>query len=85
MDCWGCWTTFLGITYRQVGNSDTALLKRGLEAAREFVEQMGRMGITKQRKNIFAYGVEGCMVAISDRYQRFDPVVSPGKGRDDSE
>ena len=84
MDSWGCGTTFLGITYRQVGKSDTALSKRGLDAARAFVEEIGRMGITKQRKNRFTYGVEGCMVGISDGYQRFDPVGSPGKGRDDS-
>ena len=41
---------FLGITYRQEGESDNALLKRGQVAARAFDEELGRMGITKQGK-----------------------------------
>ena len=41
---------FLGIIYRQPGESDHALLDRGRMAAEAFDEELKRMGITKQSK-----------------------------------
>ena len=41
---------FLGIVYRQPGESDHALLNRGRMAEKAFDEELNRMGITKQSK-----------------------------------